>query len=241
MQMICPALQITENVLKQYLWYVLCGSSFSRTCPFGFRMFVVCIHVGGTDVHANPTECLEGPLRSQSRIGSCRGQRWVDTRIEKLWADVEEKKAYKRIDISVVAHGLNHGDQTLAKSSNGTSQIVFLPHSPHMAANIRPSAMGKGRMFRRSLSETEAKICSGHVSYCSRFFACPFLCNRFDSLIVHLSNVVGLRQYVAGWLGFRFPLVLCYTTAMRACHPDNGTKTRFLGDCCGHLLIARRR
>ena len=117
---------------------LLCGSSFSRTCPFGFGMFVVCIHVGGTDVHAIPTECLEGPLRSQSRIGSCRGQRWIDTRIEKLWADVEEKKTYKTIDISVVAHGRNHGDQTFAKFGNGTSQIVFVLHSPHMAANIRP-------------------------------------------------------------------------------------------------------
>lgn len=136
--MICPALQITENVLKQYLWYVLCGSSFSRTCPFGFGMFVVCIHVGGTNVHAIPTECLEGPLCSQSRIGSCRGQRWIDTRIEKLWADVEEKKAYKTIDISVVAHGRNQHDQTFAKFGNGTSQIVFVLHSPHMAANIRP-------------------------------------------------------------------------------------------------------
>lgn len=136
--MICPALQITENVLKQYLWYALCRSSFSRACPVGFRMFVVCIHVGGTDVHAIPTKCLEGPLRSQSRIGSCRGQRWIDTRIEKLRADVEEKKTYKTMDISGVAYGLNHGDQTFAKFGNGTSQIVFVLHSPHMAANIRP-------------------------------------------------------------------------------------------------------
>ena len=60
----------------------------------GTQMFVVCIHVGRTHVQAIPRECLEGPLRSQSRIRSCQGQRWIDTLVEKFPDYVEEKKGY---------------------------------------------------------------------------------------------------------------------------------------------------
>lgn len=74
------------------------------------------------------------------------------------------------------------------------------------------------------------------------FLLLAFICLPISLESFRLANCLLFQccgfETVCGWLGFRFPLVLCYTTAMRACHPDNGTKTRFPGDCYGHLLIA---